>query len=303
MVRIVENGLTVLIIQIQKGHMAAIPSEARHLFEGKDIAHLATINPDGSPQVSPVWIGLDEDVVIVNTNEGLVKTRNMRTDPKVALSISGRSNPYESLDIQGTVDEISGDGAESGMDTMTKRYLGVDVFPYRRPGDIRVIVKIRPDKVHYRNVPDGDSRDGSAVLQLHRDQLRHLLEKNMDAWVDTFAEDAVFELPFAPPNYPQRLEGKAAIYDYVKDYAKHIDLQRFNEVVVHPTRDPAVLLVEAEVEGRVVATGQPYQVRYVWVITEAAGKIVRQRDYWNPLAVVDALGGADEMRSTFNVIK
>lgn len=278
--------------------MAAIPTEARHLLEGRDIAHLATLNSDGSPQVSPVWIGLDGDLVVVNTNEGLVKTRNMRDRPEVAVSISGRANPYESLDVQGTVVEITGSGADAGMDAMSRRYLGADVFPHRRAGDTRVIVKIRPDKVHHRNVPDIEV---STVLKLHQDQLRHLLSKDMAAWTDTFAEDAVFELPFAPPGYPQRLEGKAAIYEYVKDYAKHIDVQSFTEVRVHPTHDPAVMLVEAEVQGRVMSTGGPYQVRYVWVITEAKGKIVRQRDYWNPLAVSDALGGDSGMRDTFNV--
>ncbi|AKS36132.1 hypothetical protein AFA91_06370 [Mycolicibacterium goodii] len=141
----------------------------------------------------------------------------------------------------------------------------------------------------------------SAVLQLHQDQLRHLLNKDMDAWVDTFAQDAVFELPFAPSGYPQRLVGKAAIREYVKDYAKHIDLQRFYDVVIHPGHESETLVVEAAVEGRVLATNQPYRVRYVWVYTEANGKIIRQRDYWNPAAVVDALGGDAAMRNAFNV--
>ncbi|KAA0085956.1 nuclear transport factor 2 family protein [Mycolicibacterium sp. P9-64] len=139
------------------------------------------------------------------------------------------------------------------------------------------------------------------MLQLHQDQLRHLLNKDMSAWVDTFAEDAVFELPFAPGGYPQRLVGKAAIREYVKDYAKHIDLYHFHDVVVHAGHDPNTLVVEAVVEGRVLATGGPYRVRYVWVYTEENGKIVRQRDYWNPRAVGEALGGEAAMRDTFNV--
>lgn len=108
-------------------------------------------------------------------------------------------------------------------------------------------------------------------------------------------------MPYAPENYPQRLQGKAAIYEYVKDYPKHIDLRDVSEVGVHQTLDPKTLVVEALGEGLVVATGEQHRVRYVWVITVEGGKIVRQRDYWNPVTVPDALGGDDAMRDTFNV--
>ncbi|WP_083452765.1 TIGR03618 family F420-dependent PPOX class oxidoreductase [Mycolicibacterium goodii] len=278
--------------------MVAIPGEARHLFQGRDIAHLATLNADGSPQVSAVWVDLDGDLIAVNTTEGLVKTKNMRANPRVRISIVAQSNPYESLQIQGHVVEVTTRGADEGIDDLARRYLGTDGFAHRLPDDRRVIVKIAPSKVHHRNVPNLST---SAVLQLHQDQLRHLLNKDMDAWVDTFAQDAVFELPFAPSGYPQRLVGKAAIREYVKDYAKHIDLQRFYDVVIHPGHESETLVVEAAVEGRVLATNQPYRVRYVWVYTEANGKIIRQRDYWNPAAVVDALGGDAAMRNAFNV--
>lgn len=280
--------------------MATIPDEARHLFEGRDFAHVATVNPNGSTQVSPVWIALDGDLVVFNTNEGLVKTKNLRNNPDVAISMISHANPYESLLIQGKVVEMTGEGAEEGIDALAKRYLGVDSFPFRRPGDVRVIVKIRPEKVHHRGKEEGvdtmPEHDESAAqlreqtLELHRGHLRNLLDKNMEAWVDAFADDAVFELPFAPPNYPQRLVGKTAIWEYVKDYPKRIDLQGFAEVIEHPTTEPGVLVVEAQVEGRVIATGKPYRVRYVWVVTVEEGKIVKQRDYWNPLAVLEALG-------------
>ncbi|URN03253.1 nuclear transport factor 2 family protein [Actinomadura madurae] len=95
--------------------------------------------------------------------------------------------------------------------------------------------------------------------------------------------------------------GKTAIWEYVKDYPKRIDLQGFAEVIEHPTTEPGVLVVEAQVEGRVIATGKPYRVRYVWVVTVEEGKIVKQRDYWNPLAVLEALGGEKNLRATFNV--
>jgi PPOX class probable F420-dependent enzyme len=129
--------------------MAAIPDEAKHLFESKDFAHLATINPDGSPQVSPVWIGLDGGLVTFNTAEGRVKTNNLHRDGRVAISIHAQDNPYENLLIQGKVVEMTNDGADDDIDALAKRYLGVDSYPYRQAGEERVIVKIRPEKVSH----------------------------------------------------------------------------------------------------------------------------------------------------------
>jgi PPOX class probable F420-dependent enzyme len=131
--------------------MAAIPDEAKHLFENKDFAHVATLNSDGSPQVSAVWVGLDGDLVTFNTAEGRVKPRNLRRDGRVAISIAGQDNPYESLIIQGNVVEVTQDGADDDIDALAKRYLGADSYPYRQPGEERVIVKIEPEKVNHTN--------------------------------------------------------------------------------------------------------------------------------------------------------
>lgn len=131
--------------------MAAIPDEAKHLFEGKDFAHVATINPDGSPQVSAVWIGLDGDLITFNTAEGRVKPKNLRANPDVAISIAGQENPYENLMVQGKVVELTQDGADDDIDALAKRYLDADSYPFRQPGEERVIVKIEPQKVNHTN--------------------------------------------------------------------------------------------------------------------------------------------------------
>jgi PPOX class probable F420-dependent enzyme len=131
--------------------MAAIPDEAKHLFENKDFAHVATINSDGTPQVSAVWIGQDGDFVTFNTAEGRVKTNNLHDNPNVAISITSQENPYENLIIQGKVVEITQDGADEDIDALAKRYLGADSYPFRQPGEERVIVKIEPQKVNYTN--------------------------------------------------------------------------------------------------------------------------------------------------------
>jgi PPOX class probable F420-dependent enzyme len=131
--------------------MAVIPDEAKHLFENKDFAHVATVNKDGSPQVSAVWIALDGDLVTFNTVEGRVKTDNMHRDERVAISITNQENPYENLIIQGKVVEMAHDGADDDIDALAKRYLDADSYPFRQPGEERVIVKIQPEKVNHAN--------------------------------------------------------------------------------------------------------------------------------------------------------
>ena len=129
--------------------MAAIPDEAKHLFENKDFAHVATLNSDGSPQVSAVWIGLDGDLITFNTAEGRLKTKNLQRDPNVAISIAGQENPYENLIVQGKVVELTHDGADEDIDALAKRYLDADSYPFRQEGEQRVIVKIEPQKVNH----------------------------------------------------------------------------------------------------------------------------------------------------------
>jgi PPOX class probable F420-dependent enzyme len=128
---------------------AAIPDEAKHLFENKDFAHIATLNSDGSPQVSAVWVGLDGDNVTFNTAEGRLKTKNLQRDERVAISIAAAENPYENLIIQGKVVEMTHDGADEDIDALAKRYLDADSYPFRQPGEERVIVKIAPEKVNH----------------------------------------------------------------------------------------------------------------------------------------------------------
>jgi PPOX class probable F420-dependent enzyme len=129
--------------------MATIPDEAKHLFTGKNFAHIATINSDGSPQVSPVWVGLDGDAPTFNTAEGRVKPRNIEGDPRIALSIVDQENPYENILVQGRVSEITADGADADIDALAKRYMDVDEYPFRQPGEVRLIVKIEPEKVSH----------------------------------------------------------------------------------------------------------------------------------------------------------
>jgi PPOX class probable F420-dependent enzyme len=130
--------------------MATIPDEGLHLFENQDVAHLATLNADGAPQVSTVWIGREEDdLVVVVTERSLLKARNMERDGRVAISIAGQENPYETLAMRGKVVELTTEGAEEYIDALTKRYMGKDSYPYRQPGEERVMAKIKLERVRY----------------------------------------------------------------------------------------------------------------------------------------------------------
>ncbi|TYB64406.1 nuclear transport factor 2 family protein [Nonomuraea sp. PA05] len=129
--------------------------------------------------------------------------------------------------------------------------------------------------------------------------LELLLAKDMAAFSRLFAEDGVVEFPFAPPGYPPRVEGHAAITAYMSGYPGLLDIREFPEQTVHQSTDPDVVIAEFEAAGFVVATGKPYRMRYVAVLTVRDGRIHHYRDYWNPLAAAEAMGGARELNTAF----
>ncbi len=124
-----------------------IPESFMDLFQQAAFANLATIMSDGSPQVTPVWCDYDGRHVIINTAKGRVKDRNMRRSPRVALSIMDPKNPYRYIEIRGRVAEITETGAAEHIDKMAKKYLSLDKYPYRTPGEVRVLYKIAPERV------------------------------------------------------------------------------------------------------------------------------------------------------------
>ena len=125
--------------------MAAIPDKYLDLFEKKAFAQLATIMPDGSPQVSPVWCEYDGTHVIINSAKGRVKDKNMRRDSRVGLDLQDPENPYRHLSLRGRVIDITEEGADQHIDKLAKKYLNVDSYPGRRAGEVRVIYKIQPE--------------------------------------------------------------------------------------------------------------------------------------------------------------
>ena len=125
--------------------MAVIPENYLDLLtEKKAFAHLATIMPDGTPQVTPVWFDYTGGMIRVNTAKGRVKARNLREGAPVALSIMDPDNPYRYIQIRGRVKRVSEQGADQHIDSLAKKYLGKDKYPFGQPGEVRVMYEIEP---------------------------------------------------------------------------------------------------------------------------------------------------------------
>ena len=124
-----------------------ITDEIAKLFQGKNFAFVATLMKDGSPQITPTWIDLENNMILVNTAEGRIKHKNVTRDPRVAISIVDQTNPYSMVTIQGKVIEQVSKGADEHINKLAKKYLGVDKYPFRTPTEKRIIFKIKPDKV------------------------------------------------------------------------------------------------------------------------------------------------------------
>ena len=125
-----------------------IPEKYLNLFEKKVFAGLATVMPDGAPQVTPVWIDYDGEHVLFNTAVGRQKDKNLERDGRVAVMLVDPDNPYRYLEVRGSVAERTLDGADEHINKMAKKYLGQDVYPFRQPGETRVIFKIAPEHIN-----------------------------------------------------------------------------------------------------------------------------------------------------------
>lgn len=124
-----------------------IPEKYRDLFTKRAFAHLGTVMPDGSPHVTPVWCDYDGKHIRVNSAKGRIKDKNMRRNRKVAMTVTDPDNPYRYLAVRGEVEEITEEGADAHIDLLAKKYLGKEKYPYGQPGEIRVLYKIRPDRI------------------------------------------------------------------------------------------------------------------------------------------------------------
>jgi PPOX class probable F420-dependent enzyme len=128
----------------------SIPESHLDLFRKKAFANLATLMANGSPQVTPVWVDYDGQHVLINTAEGRQKDKNMQRDGRLALSIIDPENPYRYLEVRGHVAQRTREGADQHIDAMARKYLGQEKYPYRQPGEVRVLYKVTPDRCTFQ---------------------------------------------------------------------------------------------------------------------------------------------------------
>ena len=126
---------------------ASIPESYLDLFHKKAFGSLSTLMPDGSPQTNPVWVDYQNGELWVNSAVGRLKDRNIKRDPRVSVAVIDPENPYRFLEIRGRVREITEQGAPEHIDKMAKKYVDLDKYPWHQPGDERVIVTIKPERI------------------------------------------------------------------------------------------------------------------------------------------------------------
>ena len=124
---------------------SVIPEQYRDLLESTALAHVATLGPDGEPQGNPVWFGTQGDYIVFSQTKTRQKYKNVQREPRIALSIVDPTNDYRYLEIRGVVERIDPDPDNTFINSMAKKYMGQDVYPWHRPGDERVVVVVRPE--------------------------------------------------------------------------------------------------------------------------------------------------------------
>lgn len=127
--------------------MAVIPEDYLDLLQSKSFAHVATIGPKGEPQSNPVWFDWDGKYIYFSQTKTRNKYRNLQKEPRIALSLLDPNNPYRYLEIRGKVVRIDEDPDLRFINSMAKKYLNQDVYPWHKPGDERVIVVVEPEHV------------------------------------------------------------------------------------------------------------------------------------------------------------
>ena len=130
--------------------MAVIPEKYMDILNTKSAAHIATIGPEGEPHSSPVWFGWDGEYVRFSLTKKRQKYRNLKRDPRIALSITDPNLLERYLEIRGTVERIEDDPNLDFINSMARKYLGLDTYPWHQPGDERVVIVVKPQHATYQ---------------------------------------------------------------------------------------------------------------------------------------------------------
>ena len=127
--------------------MVKLTDKQAQLFLGKNFGAVATIRPDGTPHVTPVWVDYDGEHIVFNTATGRAKWRHMLRDPRVTIEVYAQDDPYDYVTVTGTAELVEGDEADRHIDKLSEKYTGNPKFQSHRPGQRRVIVRVTPERV------------------------------------------------------------------------------------------------------------------------------------------------------------
>ena len=131
-----------------------LTNKAKALVNRPVLANIATVDAEGRPQLTPVWIDLDGDDLVFNTAKGRAKEANLTKNPQVAVSVVDPDDPFNVVVVRGTV-EPTEEGADAHIDSLAKKYMGLDTYPMRRPGEIRIKYVVKADKVVMQSSDEG----------------------------------------------------------------------------------------------------------------------------------------------------
>ena len=134
-------------VSIFAGTTRLSKEELHNLFQDRNLAFVATLSKDGSPHLTPVWIELVDDLIVINTFETSAKNRHITNDKRIALSVVEQNNPFNMVSIKGKVIEQTTEGADEHLKRLAKKYLGIGKYYYRKPNHKRIIIKIQPEKI------------------------------------------------------------------------------------------------------------------------------------------------------------
>jgi PPOX class probable F420-dependent enzyme len=121
--------------------------QERALLEAPNLAHFSTVNAKGYPHTTPVWVDVDGDDVLINSARGRAKVAHVEATRKAGLSVTAAGNPFHAMWLHGDVVEVTEEGARAHIDEMAKKYLGQDEYPFIQPGEVRVLIRLRPTRV------------------------------------------------------------------------------------------------------------------------------------------------------------
>jgi PPOX class probable F420-dependent enzyme len=133
-------------VDVPSGATELDKKDLQRLLQGRNLAFISTLSRDGSPHITPMWADMEGDIILINTFESSAKSKNIKKDPRIAISVVESNNPYNMVSIKGTVIDQTTEGADEHLKKLAKRYLGIGKYYYREPNRKRVILKIKPEK-------------------------------------------------------------------------------------------------------------------------------------------------------------